>query len=105
MKTDKINKFFNEAINEMFQAVGFSSFDPEFAKQENWYRLKSWSEPEEEKFKQWFIQTSKQTLKWNTKIAEKEFSYFNFMYGWHLKEPKKEPKKEHVIQYNNIYEK
>lgn len=82
----KLDRFMDEAINKMFTMVGFKSFDPKFAKQKNWYSKKSWSKETEQRFKKWFFEQAKKDLKWNKKTIEKEYSWFNFMYGWSVKD-------------------
>lgn len=101
MRSSKVEKFFQEALNKMFQAVGFETFDPEFAKQDKWYTLKTWSLEEEKTFKEWFMQKAKKDLGWSKATTEKELSYFNLMYGWSSQEPIENLQGEEIsnIQY------
>jgi len=82
MKDSKTNKFFTNAINEMFKAVGFDGFDSEFAKQDGWYSKRAWTSEQRNKFKDWFIQSAKKDLRWSKRLAEREFAFFDFMWGW-----------------------
>lgn len=89
MRSKKTDDFFNLAMNRMFVTVGFKGFDPEFAKQEDWFSLKTWSQEDRENFKSWFIDKAKETLQWSKKTAELEFSYFDLMWGWRIEESNK----------------
>jgi hypothetical protein len=82
MKSPKLESFLNTALDKMFKSVGFEHFDKDFTSQESWYTLRSWSEEDCDKFKDWFVQEAKKSLKWSKKTAEREFSYFNLMWGW-----------------------
>jgi hypothetical protein len=82
MSNSKINKFFKKAIDQMFKVVGFDGFDEEFVKNEDWYSLKTWSQETENKYKEWFFKHAKKDLKWEQQTIEKEYAWFNLMYGW-----------------------
>jgi hypothetical protein len=93
MRTKKIDLFLEKALEKMFQSVGFEGFDKEFTKKDNWFSLKSWTKVQEQDFRSWFLKEAKSDLKWSKAVAEREFSYFNFMYGWsQIEEP--QPKKK-----------
>jgi hypothetical protein len=79
---NKFDKFLKKALNKMFVDVGFEQFDGEFVEQENWYTKKTWTTEQEAQFKKWFITEVKKELKFNTKMAEKEYSWFNLKWGW-----------------------
>lgn len=81
-KQSKIDKFVYKALDRMFSMVGFDGFDESFTKQDDWYSKKSWSADDQDKFREWFIMTARKDLKWNKKCAEREFSWFNLMWGW-----------------------
>ena len=74
--------FIEKAFNKLFQSVGLEKWDKEFTKQDNWYTLKTWTKAESEKFKQWFIQEIKKDLKYTSRAAEKEWAWFDLMWGW-----------------------
>lgn len=91
MKTKKVkikkkritpSDFIEKALNKLFQCVGFKEWDKEFTKQEGWYLQKTWSKSESEEFKKWFITEIKKDLKYTTTAAEKEWSWFDLMWGW-----------------------
>jgi len=92
MRTAKYDQFFGQAINKMFMSVGFPSFDEEFSKQDKWYTLRTWTETQESEFRAWFLKKAQTDLNWSKRTAEKEYSYFNLMYGWAIEEPKPERK-------------
>lgn len=83
---NKVDKFMMEALNEMFKRVGFEGFDKEFTNQENWYSKKSWTNEEFEKYKEWFVNRFAKAFKCHKSLAEKEFSWFNLMWGWRVNE-------------------
>lgn len=78
----KTDKFVFKALDKMFSYVGFEKYDPEFTKQENWYTLKTWSNDQEEDFKKWFIKEYKKGFRATNQEAEKNWSWFNLMWGW-----------------------
>ena len=86
MKSKKIDNFINQSLIKMFQMVGFDSFDKTFVKQKDWYSLKTWTEAEEEEFKKYFVSEAKKKLGWSKSTAEKEYAYFNLMWGWKVSE-------------------
>jgi hypothetical protein len=81
-KPNKIDRFLDLALDQMFKAVGFEGFDKEFTQDKEWFRKKSWTSEQEQAFKAWFIETARKKLRWSKKTAEDEFSWFNFMWGW-----------------------
>ncbi len=84
-KKDKYQKFFDKIVNKMFQMVGFGSFDQKFVDKypNNWYQRKTWKNKEQEtEWKSYFIKEARNDLKISKKSAEKEYSYFNLMWGW-----------------------
>jgi hypothetical protein len=78
----KLNNFFQKAIDEMFKRVGFAGFDSDFAKQDGWYSKKSWTPEQRNQFRDWFITSARKDLRWSKRLAEREFAFFDFMWGW-----------------------
>lgn len=83
---EKIGSFFKKALDVMFRAVGFSGFDEDFAKQKDWYSRREWSAQQREDFRKWFVVNAKKDLRWPKRVAEKEFSFFDLMWGWRERE-------------------
>lgn len=81
-KADKLQTFLKKALNSMFQSVGFSSFDPEFARRPDWYCRKQWTEKERQEFRKWFVASGRKDLGWSKGVAEREFALFDLMWGW-----------------------
>ena len=81
----KLNKFFQEVLDEMFKMVGFKGFDRKFTKQDDWFTKKQWTETQSDEFRDLFIEKSKKDLKWSDRTANKEYQYFNLMWGWKIK--------------------
>jgi hypothetical protein len=77
----KYHKFLKNALEEMFIRVG-SKYDEEFVKQDGWYSQKTWTKTQREDFKNWFVTETKKQLKFNKKMAEKEFAWFDLQWGW-----------------------
>jgi len=98
MSKEKTNRFFNKALNQMFTMVGFSKFDPDFTKDPEWFLKKSWDQKTREDFKTWFFKEAKETLRWNKRTCQKEFEYFDFMYGWKLLDPEEVKKKKNTLK-------
>jgi hypothetical protein len=82
--SNKYDKFVTKALDKMFTYVGFEGLDKEFTKQEDWYMQKTWTQEQSDDFKQWFITEAKKDLKFNRTMAEKEYSWFDLMWGWKL---------------------
>lgn len=82
MSRNKIEKFIEKALDKMFQSVGFEKSDKQFMEQPDWYAQRTWTEEQEEKYKTWFIKQWKKDFKANAHDAEKNFSWFNLMWGW-----------------------
>ena len=74
--------FLDKAFNKLFQAVGFESWDKEFSKREDWYMQKTWTTDQSEDYKKWFLTEIKKDLKLKKDRAEKEWQWFNLMWGW-----------------------
>jgi hypothetical protein len=82
MSRNKIEKFIEKALDKMFQAVGFEKSDKQFMEQQDWFTHRTWTEEQEQKYKTWFIKQWKREFKSNDYDAEKNFSWFNLMWGW-----------------------
>jgi len=65
----------------MFQMVGFEKFDPQFVKQDEWYKKKTWTSAQEAEFKKFFIKTVKKYLAATESSAESEWAWFNLDFG------------------------
>jgi len=74
--------FLDKAFNKLFQSVGFESWDKEFSKREDWYMQKTWTTDQSEDYKKWFLTEIKKDLKLKKDRAEKEWQWFNLMWGW-----------------------
>lgn len=78
----RTDQFMEKALDKMFQAVGFECWDREFTKQDEWYSKKTWTADQLNNFKKWFIKEIKADLKLNKIQAEKEWRWFDLMWGW-----------------------
>ena len=86
----------------MFKAVGFPGFDPKFAEQEQWFQKKTWNEKSRDEFKRWFVATARKDMRWSKSLAEKEFAYFDFSYGWSLKSAEAEKREAEIKARVNL---
>jgi hypothetical protein len=74
--------FLDKAFNKLFQSVGFESWDKEFSKRQDWYLQKTWTKEQSDEFKKWFTMEIKKDLNLKKHQAEKEWAYFDLMWGW-----------------------
>ena len=81
MKRDKISAFLKKAMNRMFEDIG-EVYCESFIAKEGWYTTRSWDASQENKFHKWFVTNARKDLKWTKNIAEKEYGWFNLMWGW-----------------------
>ena len=79
---NKYDKFLKKALDKMFQAVGFESFDGDFAEQKDWYTKKTWTNEQANAFKIWLISEGKRDLKFTKQMMEKEHAWFHLKWGW-----------------------
>lgn len=82
MKKLNTEQFLEKAMNKMFQFVGFKEWDKKFTEQNDWYLQKTWTSDQSNDFKKWFINEIKKDLKIKKDQAEKEWQWFNLMWGW-----------------------
>ena len=82
----KEQKFFYKVLNKMFKLVGFKGYDQNFTKKKEWYKLRSWDKKQEDKFRKYFILNAKKDLKYSIKNANREFLWFNLVFGWKRKD-------------------
>lgn len=75
-------QFLDKAFDKLFQAVGFEKWDKEFTKQDDWYTRKTWTSEQSNEYKKWFLAEVKKDLKLKKIQAEKEWNWFNLMWGW-----------------------
>lgn len=79
----KIDTFLTKALDKMFQSVGLEKFDSKFSNQEGGCSKKTWTKEQSNEFKDWFIKEYAKTFK-DKKSAEKEYQWFDFMWGWKI---------------------
>jgi len=75
-------EFLDKAFDKLFQSVGFEKWDKEFSEKPDWYLQKTWSSEQSKEFKKWFLTEIKKDLKFKKERAEKEWAYFDLMWGW-----------------------
>jgi len=82
----KVNEVVKECLSEMFSRVGRVYCYEDHPLKDNWWATSTWTEEEEADFKVWMIAHLRKRLRWTKRTAEKEFSYFNLMCGWKVRE-------------------
>lgn len=85
MKIKKIDIFLTKALTKMFELIG-EVYSDDRVKEERWFSKKEWSIEKRNEFKVWFYEQAKKDLKWNKNTIEKEYCWFNLMWGWKVKE-------------------
>lgn len=87
MTENKYDVIYKELAVEMFQRVGLNlSYEEikEYAKQPNWYWLKTWTKQEEDSFIQWVVAKLRKELHYSKKAAEKQANWFVSDIGWRV---------------------
>jgi hypothetical protein len=81
---EKVQAFYDDAFNKMFQMVGFEKVDYEFMKNPFWFTALSWTYDTEDSFKLWFVNEYVKRFRKSKKYSEDKCMYFLFQYGWSL---------------------
>lgn len=81
-KTQTTADFLSKAFDKMFQAVGLEKWDKEFTDQQDWYLKKTWTAEQSNDYRKWFLTEIKKDLRLKKDQAEKEWQWFNLMWGW-----------------------
>lgn len=78
----------DKLIKEMFKRVGLNYSLKEiekFAEQKEWFKLKSWSEEEEDDYKAWGIKLLMKEKNWIEIEAKRNIQWFLLDIGWTTK--------------------
>ena len=84
MKIKKVDIFLTKALTKMFELIG-EVYSDDRVKEERWFSKKEWSEEKSNEFKVWFCEQAKKDLRWDKNTIEKEYGWFNLMWGWKIK--------------------
>ena len=77
------NLVFSEFLPEMFRRVGLNNSDiNDLTKLPNWFSSKSWTEKDEEEFKEWLVGRIRYKVKLTKRAAKQVASMFILSYGW-----------------------
>lgn len=79
-------KTMNDCITEMFKRVGEKYPNEELTKQDKWFQKRSWTEAEEDDFRDWMTKLLKKRHKWTNKKIQLEVGMFLLDYGWKYKD-------------------
>lgn len=80
-----VEQITEEFLVEMFRAVGLDhSIEEimEYAKQEGWYYLHSWTEEQQDQFTAYMDDRLKTKTNWTKRARQREIGMFLLMYGW-----------------------
>ncbi len=81
-KAQKTEAFLRRAIEAMFKAVGLDAPSESFTQQDGWYTKHEWTDQQRADFRKWFVANARRDMGWTKTAADKEFSYFDLMWGW-----------------------
>jgi len=70
-------------IKEMFKFIG-AEYTDNLVSEEDWFLVNTWSQDEENKFKNWFVDDLR-SLGLTKKLATEEANFFLMNYGWKTK--------------------
>ena len=79
------DKIVEDCLIEMFKRVGLKySYSEvlEYAKQDDWYMTKTWSDEQEKDFTAWMDELLKKCTPWTKDTRAKELGFFMLMWGW-----------------------
>jgi len=88
MNKQKNDIFIEAAINKMMKIAGYSNitFKTLLDESDGWYTRYTMTEKQHNKWKEWFLLKAKKTFKWNKKLVNREFQWFDLMWGLKIKE-------------------
>lgn len=75
-------KTFEDCVIEMFKRVGETYPNDELTSKAEWYKEHTWTETEENDFRDWMKKLLKKRYKWSDKKLEKEIGMFLLDIGW-----------------------
>ena len=81
------NELFEACLLEMFRRVGLDYTIEEvleYAKQDEWYTLKTWTQEEDEDFQGWMYKFLGKKTRWTAKQRKREVGMFMLCYGWKI---------------------
>ncbi len=97
----KMNEAVRNIFIEMFKYVGVE-FTDEFVKQDGWYKLYSWTEKDEYKFRRWLLEYMKEHRKelFGRRVSvtsiKHEIPWFMLSYSWTHKKDLPDTKTTHT---------
>ena len=81
----KLDKFHNKALDEMFRLVGFEGYDKKFAQQDHWFTKREWSLEDDVNFTKWFTDEYAKEFRVSKSMAKEVAAIFVFNYGWKIR--------------------
>lgn len=91
MKTvqDRKSKLVDSILKEMFKRVGLKYPNPRFTKDKDWYTKRTWTEKEQESFKEFVKKKVRKAFPYfNENKVDFEAGMFILCYGWKTEEKK-----------------
>jgi hypothetical protein len=96
-KGEKMNHTYDDSceacLKEMFKRVGETYPNKKLTDQKDWYMKRSWTEAEEDDFRDWMKKYLKKKHKWTATTIRKEIGMFLLMWGWKVSDWKTKGKK------------
>jgi len=89
----KQEKFLDEALRQMFATVG-RSYSPEATSKPNWYLNSTWTQDQENSFRDWLTRELMKKFHTRKKRAQFQASMFLLYYGWNIEEEPKQTAKQ-----------
>lgn len=84
----KIEAALEYCIKQLFLEVGEKYPEcQELIRDPQWYKKRSWTNEQEEKFKKWMVAYLRVKIKLNKKLAESTTAMFLLQYGWTNRKP------------------
>ena len=83
---DRDEKFINKCFKEMFKRVGEKWPNEKLTSQKEWYTKRTWTEKEQDSFKNWLVKEFSKAYPYHKKKAEFEAGVFILCYGWRCEE-------------------
>jgi hypothetical protein len=79
MNTEKTTEM---CLKEMFRRVGEKYPNKELTDKKDWWRTRTWTEKEEDDFRDWMVKLLKKRHKWSKRTIDKEIGMFLLMWSW-----------------------
>jgi hypothetical protein len=73
-------------LKEMFKRVGETYPNGKLTGDPNWFQRRTWTQAEEDDFRDWLKKYLKKKYRWTNHTIKKEIGMFLLMWGWKVRE-------------------